>query len=112
MDTIIKNLATSNSENFATAIAYDLIKQAQAGKKIKFVDKAMLPLSDNVIYSKIFSIINTYLTNSGIKQSIPGILSVLTPSYDLFKIYIDKNGNSVKYESFSDPDTELIESQM
>lgn len=66
----------------------------------------MLPLSDNTVYAKVFSIIASYLTNSGIKQKIPGILSVLTPSHNIFKLYGGR-----KYESFTNPEQELAELQ-
>lgn len=107
MKSIIDSLGTGQkiSNNFAEIIASDLIKQAKEGKKIKF-SKALLPLSDNTVYAKIFSIISSYLTNAGIKQKIPGILSVLTPSHEIFKLYAGR-----KYESFTNPEQELAELQ-
>ena len=100
MKSIIDSLGTGQkiSNNFAEIIASDLIKQAKEGKKIKF-SEALLPLSDNTVYAKIFSIISSYLTNAGIKQKIPGILSVLTPSHEIFKLYAGR-----KYESFTNPE--------
>lgn len=107
MKSIIDSLGTGQkiSNNFAEIIASDLIKQAKEGKKIKF-SEALLPLSDNTVYAKIFSIISSYLTNTGIKQKIPGILSVLTPSHEIFKLYAGR-----KYESFTNPEQELAELQ-
>ena len=107
MKSIIDSLGTGQkiSNNFAEIIASDLIKQAKEGKKIKF-SEALLPLSDNTVYAKIFSIISSYLTNAGIKQKIPGILSVLTPSHEIFKLYAGR-----KYESFVNPEQELAELQ-
>lgn len=107
MKSIIDSLGTGQkiSNNFAEIIASDLIKQAKEGKKIKF-SEALLPLSDNTVYAKIFSIISSYLTNAGIKQKIPGILSVLTPSHEIFKLYAGR-----KYESFTNPEQELEELQ-
>lgn len=107
MKSIIDSLGTGQkiSNNFAEIIASDLIKQAKEGKKIKF-SEALLPLSDNTVYAKIFSIISSYLTNAGIKQKIPGILSVLTPSHEIFKLYAGR-----KYESFANPEQELAELQ-
>lgn len=103
MKAIVTALGTSNSENFAKVLASDLIKKAREGKEIKFAE-AMLPLSDNTVYSKVFSIIASYLTNSGIKQKIPGILSVLTPSHNIFQLYAGR-----KYESFTNPREELAQ---
>lgn len=100
MKSIVNALGTSQSNggNFAEIIASDLIRQAREGKAINF-SEALLPLSDNTVYSKIFSIISSYLTNAGIKQKIPGILSVLTPSHNIFKLYAGR-----KYESFTNPE--------
>lgn len=107
MKSIINALSTSNSNrsNFAEIIASDLIRQAREGKAIKF-SEVYLPLSDNTVYAKILSIVSSYLTNSGIKQKIPGILSVLTPSHNIFKLYAGR-----KYESFTNPEQELAELQ-
>lgn len=107
MKSIIDSLGSGQkiSNNFAEIIASDLIKQAKEGKKIKF-SEALLPLSDNTVYAKVFSIISSYLTNAGIKQKIPGILSVLTPSHETFKLYAGR-----KYESFTNPEQELAELQ-
>lgn len=107
MKSIIDALGTSQSNggNFAEIIASDLIRQAREGKDVKFAE-AMLPLSDNTVYAKVFSIISSYLTNAGIKQKIPGILSVLTPSHNIFKLYAGR-----KYESFTNPEQELEELQ-
>lgn len=107
MKSIVNALGTSQSNggNFAEIIASDLIRQAREGKAINF-SEALLPLSDNTVYSKIFSIISSYLTNAGIKQKIPGILSVLTPSHNIFRLYAGR-----KYESFTNPQQELEELQ-
>lgn len=103
---IIRSLATSNSENFATVIAQELIEKAKEGKEIDFVEDFTLPISDNTIFGKILSTVSSYLTDTGIRQTIPGILSVLTPSYDLFKLYAGR-----KLESFDDFDTQIEELQ-
>ena len=105
--TIINALATSSSQdNFATAIASDLIRQAREGKEINYAEDVDLPLSDNTVYAKILSIISSYLTKTGIKQTVPGILSVLTPSYNIFKVW----GNQ-KYEHYLKPSEDLAQKQ-
>ena len=101
MQSIVKAISTSNGNNFAKTISLDLMEQAKAGKKISYAD-ANIPLSDNNIYRKIFSTISAFLTRSGIKQKIPGVLSVLTPSHDIMKVYAGR-----KYESFDNPKEEL-----
>ena len=106
MQSIVKALGTaSNSDNFAAIVAQDLIRQAKEGKEINFAE-SLLPLSDNTIYAKVFSTVTSFLTNSGIKQKIPGLLSVLTPSHEVFKLYAGR-----KYESFNNPEVELAELQ-
>lgn len=106
MQSIVKALGTdSNTDNFAAIIASDLIRQAREGKEVNFA-ASLLPLSDNTVYAKVFSTVTSFLTNSGIKQKIPGILSVLTPSHDIFKLYAGR-----KYESFNNPEVELAELQ-
>lgn len=101
MQSIVKAISTSNGDNFAKTISLDLMEQAKAGKKISYAD-ANIPLSDNNIYRKVFSTISAFLTRSGIKQKIPGVLSVLTPSHDIMKVYAGR-----KYESFDNPKEEL-----
>lgn len=98
---IINALGTSNSTSFAHIVAQDLIRQARENKKIKF-SEAALPLSDKTVRGKIFSAVSSYLTNSGIKQKIPGILSVLTPSFNIFKIYANR-----KLEAYKNPKKDL-----
>ena len=101
MSSIVKAISTSNGDNFAKTISLDLMNQAKAGKKISYAD-ANIPLSDNNIYRKVFSTVSAFLTRSGIKQKIPGILSVLTPSHEIMKVYDGR-----KYESFTNPKEEL-----
>lgn len=105
--TIINALSKSSKSgnNLINIIASDLIEQAREGSEINF-SEAVLPLSDNTIYAKVCSIISSYLTNTGIKAKIPGILSVLTPSYGIFKLWADK-----KYEAYKNPEQELAEIQ-
>jgi hypothetical protein len=105
MKSIVKAIATSRGETFVKNIALDLMEQAKSGKEISYSD-AVIPLSDNTIYRKVFSTISSYLTNTGIKYKIPGLLSVLTPSYEIMKLYAGK-----KYESFINPTEELAELQ-
>lgn len=105
MKSIVKSIATSRGETFVKNIALDLMEKAKSGKEISYSD-AVIPLSDNTIYRKVFSTISSYLTNTGIKYKIPGLLSVLTPSYGIMKLYAGK-----KYESFNNPTEELAELQ-
>ncbi len=102
---IVKVLSTSNSNNFAVKLSKELEQQAKNGKEIKYSEQ-LLPLSDNNIHAKVLSAITSYLSKTGIKQKIPGVLSVLTPSYNINKIYAGK-----KYEAYENPDEELEQIQ-
>lgn len=102
---IVKVLSTGNGTNFVQQVAKDIMKRAKEGAEIKY-SELLIPLSDNTVYAKIFSTISSFITNAGIKQKIPGILSVLTPSHGIFKIWAGR-----KYESFTDPEKELAELQ-
>ena len=107
MQSIVKALGTdSNVDNFAAIIASNLIRQAKEGKEINFAE-SLLPLSDNTIHAKVLSTVTSFLTNSGIKQKISGILSVLTPSHNIFQLYGDR-----KFESFTNPEQELEKMQL
>ncbi len=96
---------TSNSNNFAEIIARDLIKKAREGQEIKY-SKVLMPLSDNTIHAKVLSTITSYLTKTGIRQKVSGLLAVLTPSHNIYKLYGDR-----KLESFTNPEIELEELQ-
>lgn len=104
-EAIIHSLGTSDSTSFASLVALDLMRQAREGKKVKY-SEAALPLSDKTVYSKIFSTVASYLTNAGIKQKIPGILSVLTPSHNIFKVYAGR-----KLEAYRNPKEDLAREQ-
>ena len=91
---IIKALSSNvDSNNFASIIAKDIIEQVRNNKQINWADN-ILPMSDNTIYRKLVSTITVELTRSGIKQEIPGILSVLTPSFNIMKLYGDRKLDS------------------
>lgn len=103
MHSLIKALGkkTSSTSNFIEVMASEVIKQVQNGEIVDF-SSVNLPLSDNTIYAKIISTVNSYITKSGIKQKIPGILSVLTPSYGIMKLYAGR-----KLESFTNFEEEI-----
>lgn len=105
ISSILKAIATSNSDSFVKTIANDLIERAKNGENINF-NEINIPLSDNAIYRKVFSTISSLLTKCGIKQAMNGTLSVLTPSFNMMKLYGDK-----KYEAYDDPKKELDELQ-
>ena len=101
---LIEELVNSKNDSIAKNMAISLQKKIQNGE-LK-LSNDMFPLSDNTIYAKLLSTINSFLTNSGIKSKIPGILSVLTPSYKINRIY-----NGKKFEEYDNPEQELAELQ-
>lgn len=103
MRSIVDSIGNTNKQgtNFVEVVARDLQRKALEGKEIKYSD-ALIPLSDNHVYAKLLSTLSSYITNAGIKAKIPGVLAVLTPSYNIFRLYADR-----KYESFTNPDEEL-----
>lgn len=106
-ETIVKILANGqvNSNNFASILAEEVIDKVKKGENVDF--KAIkFPFSDRTVFAKVLSSVTSFLTRSGIKQKIPGLLSVLTPSYNIFKLYGGR-----KLESFKDPKHELEELQ-
>jgi hypothetical protein len=48
-----------------------------------------------------------YLSNKGIKVTVQGILAILNPSYDLFKLY-----NGKKLEEFQDSRTYIVSDEL
>lgn len=105
IQTIVKVLSTDSVDSFITRLAKSIMKQAREGKKIEY-SKVAIPLSDSTIYNRMVSIVSSYLTSTGIKQVVPGILSVLTPSHSIIKLYAGR-----KLESFTNPQQELEELQ-
>jgi hypothetical protein len=80
-------------------IAEKLIAKAREGKEIRFADiKGIIPYSDSSVFKKLISTINVTLTKASIKTKMPGILSVLCPSYGIMQLYGDRKLESYKTE--------------
>ena len=78
-------MTQSNSTGVIEQVATRLMDLAEEGKEAQFVDN--IPYSDPSIYKKIQSIISVALTSSAIKIKMPGLLAVLCPSYNIYKLY-------------------------
>ena len=78
-------MTQSNSTGVVEQVATRLMDLAEEGKEAQFVDN--IPYSDPSIYKKIQSIISVALTSSAIKIKMPGLLAVLCPSYNIYKLY-------------------------
>ena len=105
-DTIVDALINSKGTDTLQVIAEKLINKAKEGKQILFADaKNIIPYSDSAVFKKLVSTINVALTKSSIKTKIPGILSVLCPSYNIVQLFGDR-----KLESYNS-ENEIIERQ-
>ena len=100
-DTLLSTLAKQEVDlnNIASAMAYKIIQNYRNNKKMSLEEK-QLPISDTTMFKKLVSNLAVYLSNKGIKVKVQGILAVLNPSYNLFKLY-----NGKKLEEFSDSRT-------
>ena len=100
---IMENMLTKKEEDsdlLSQIIAQDIVKYIKQGKKVDFENiKDKIPYSDSRIYKKLVSVIHVALTNSCIKLKIPGILSVLCPSYNRIMLYGDKMLNDFKNQN-------------
>ena len=103
-------LHQSETSDLVSKIAQKFVQEAKLGRKIQFksdpgehngLDSA-LPFSIDEIYRKTYSIINVALTRAAIKIKLPGVLSILCPSFNIMKLYDGK-----LYHEYTDPDTEL-----
>lgn len=92
INSIFKQIATQNvsENNLITTIAQDLVEKIRDGKQLDNDEALSLPIDDNAIYSQFLSKLSVFLTDSGIKMKIPGILAVLNPSYENIKLYGDR----------------------
>lgn len=97
-DTLLSTLSKQEVDlnNIASAMAYKIIQKYRNNKNMG-LDEKQLPLSDTTMFKKLVSNLAVYLSNKGIKVKVQGILAVLNPSYDLFKLH-----NGRKLEEFTD----------
>ena len=100
VNTVLKALSkqSMNENDLLTIFASELLEKIKEGKTLQqqeFISK--LPIDNPAVYAKFMSTVSVFLTNSGIKMKIPGILSVLTPSYNIMRTYrapyYDNQGN-------------------
>lgn len=100
-DTLISTLSKQEVDlnNIASAMAYKIIQNYRNNKSMTLEEK-QLPISDTTMFKKLVSNLAVYLSNKGIKVKVQGILAILNPSYDLFKLY-----NGKKLEEYSDSRT-------
>ena len=103
-DTLLSTLSKQEVDlnNIASAMAYNIIQRYRHNKGMKLEEK-QLPISDTTMFKKLVSNLAVYLSNKGIKVKVQGILAVLNPSFDQFKLY-----NGKKLEEFKDSKTYVV----
>lgn len=101
MNVVVGQLAHQHDDgNLISKIADDLMQRLRDGQVLTYADiEGRIPVDNPQIYNKFMSTIAVFLTDSGIKMKIPGILSILCPSYDQIKLY----GNKKLEELEQDP---------
>ena len=77
-----------NPNNFLSEVAVETIKKLQTENDVN-LQNILVPFSDPNIYNKAVSAITTFLNKNGIRNKLPGILGVLTPSKGYYKLYGD-----------------------
>ncbi len=105
VNTVLKAISkqTLQDNDLLRVFADDLITTLKEGGVLKYDDfKDTLPVDNPGIYSKFMSSISVFLTKTGIKMKIPGILSVLTPSYGImltYQIPVVKKDKSIEWHT-------------
>lgn len=89
-NTIAKIIARAfmNQNSSSEAISYtttELLKMIREGKQAFLKDA--IPYSDAGLYNKIISTIGSTLTKAAIKVKMAGVLAILCPSHNRYKIY-------------------------
>lgn len=102
-NTVIKVVVDSlvnaqDTTSFIHKAASGLIQEAKEGKAISF-NNEKIPVSANEVYSQFVSAVSVFMTNAGIKRKVAGILSVLTPSFGIMKLYNGKKYEQILEES-------------
>lgn len=103
---VAKNMADSKSDSFARTIAKSIVQAVEENPNISYRDSG-LPLSDNAVFAKMISTIASTINRTGIKLKIPGLLAVLSPCHNLYKIYGDRTFDSFYF--WSEADKQLVE---
>lgn len=94
-DLIAKKLAYQDSQgggDILHSIVADLIKLSNEGIDLS-TSNINLPVSLPATYKKLISVVSSTLSHLAIRLKFDGILAVLTPSHDIYKIF---NGKQLK----------------
>lgn len=94
-DLIAKKLAYQDSQgggDILHSIVSDLIKLSNEGIDLS-TSNINLPISLPATYKKLISVVSSTLSHLAIRLKFDGILAVLTPSHDIYKIF---NGKQLK----------------
>lgn len=97
-NTVIKALSRQqlDDSSLLNILAADLIEEARKGKNITFaMSEGKIAVDNPQVYGQFLSTLSVFLTNAAIKIKVPGILSVLTPSHEIMKLYGGKKWSEI-----------------
>ena len=89
VQTVVKEMAKDNYDENSTLyiLARDLIDKVKSGQKLTAEDVKHFPIDNNAVLPQFISKLSVFLSKAGIKIKEPGVLAVLTPSHESFKLY-------------------------
>lgn len=101
---IIKNLSSpaSNADDIAAAVVSKYSELLKEGVNMDEMN-INLPISDPAIFNKLLSIVSSSINSVAIRMNFNGMLSILTPSHYLYKLF-----NGKQLDEFADY-SELVE---
>lgn len=102
---VAENLADAkDTGSFAAIIAKSIVQRVREGSKNEKYGEGLnkLPLSDRTVMAKMISTISSYINSQSIKLKLPGVLAVISPVHNLYKIHGDRT-----YDSFTNPEQEI-----
>lgn len=87
IDELVHTSSATRGANIPRAIAERLISEAKQGKHLNFKDtEGVFAFSDPSTYSMLRTVITSSLNKKAIRTKLYGVLAVLNPSHDQYKI--------------------------
>lgn len=99
VNTVLKALSKQqlNENDLLGTLASDFLNRIRNNETLNDEVVGKIPFDNPGIYRKFLSTISVFLTNSGIRLKIPGVLSVLTPSHEIMKLYAGKKWEAIEF---------------
>lgn len=88
--TVLDSIAHQKSDpsSLIQQVTKQIVGKLKEGKELTYKEMSgKIPYSDDGIIKQINSILSVALTKDDIKLKLPGVLSVLCPSYNIMKLY-------------------------